>query len=363
VIRAAAAWLERVWYPSAGGAAPPLALRLASRVYGRAVRRRAAAAERDASGALRLPVPCVSVGNLSVGGTGKTPLAAWIAGELAALGERPAIVSRGYGGRAPGPERVPADGGAATARRFGDEPALLAAQLPGVPVVVGRDRHAAGMLAVRACGATVVVADDAFQHRRLARDLDVAVVDATRGMGNGWLLPAGPLREPAAGLARAGVVVVNRVGEAGSPEGVLRAVAALAPRAAVVSADLAFAGLRDARSGASANLAPGTPVFGFCGIANPDSFRRTLERQGLRVVGWERFPDHHRYRGAELARLARAAAAGGAAAAVTTAKDAVRVGAWEGPLPLYRAEVKLAIISGREQLWEALKTLAAGPRG
>ena len=357
-------WLERVWYPvpSPGAIPPPLPLRFAAALYGAAARARTALYDAGFPAARRLPVPCVSVGNVSVGGTGKTPLVAWILGEAQALGARPAVVSRGYGGSARRPDRVPSDGGADTAARYGDEPALLAARFPAVPVIVGRDRHAAGLLAT-ACGATMVVADDAFQHRRLGRDLDIAVVDASRGMGNGRLLPAGPLREPAAALSRADLVVINRVGLAADPGEVRAEVGRLAPRAALAEADLDFSGFADARSGAPAELAPGADVYAFSGIANPGSFRRTLESRGLRIAGWEVFPDHHAYRPGEIGRLALAAERSGATAAVTTAKDAVRIPGWGGKLPLYRAEVKLVMIRGREQLWEALKSLAAGGRG
>jgi tetraacyldisaccharide 4'-kinase len=361
---AARDWLERGWYPvpSPRAMPPPLALRFAAAIYGAAARTRAALYDAGFLAVRRIPVPCVSVGNLSVGGTGKTPLVAWILGETQALGARPAVVSRGYGGSARRPERVPSDGGAGTAARYGDEPALLAARFPAVPVVVGRDRHAAGLVAA-VCGATVVVADDAFQHRRLGRDLDIAIVDASRGMGNGRLLPAGPLREPPAALSRADLVVINRIGLAADPGAVRAAVGRLAPRAALAEADLDFAGFEDARSGAPVELARGTGVYAFSGVANPGSFRWTLESLGLRIAGWEVFPDHHAYRPGELGRLALAAERSGAAAAVTTAKDAVRIHCWEGMLPLYRAEVKLVMIRGREQLWEALKSLAAGGRG
>jgi len=356
--------LERLWYPgSEDRAAPPLALRAAAALHARVTRLRAAAYERGLLAARRLPVPCVSVGNLTVGGTGKTPLVAWLVEELVALGARPAVVSRGYGGRARGPERVTAAGDRAAAGRWGDEPALLAARYPGVPVVVGRDRVAAGMLAASLGGATVVVADDAFQHRRLARDLDIAVIDASRGLGNGRQLPAGPLREAPTALSRAGFVVLNRVGAAADLAGLRRAVAGLAPRAALVEADLAFAGLRDVRTGAPAELPPGAGVYAFSGIANPGSFRRTLETLGLRLAGWEAFRDHHAFRPGEIGRLQRSALASGAVAAVTTAKDAVRISAWDGALPLYRAEVKLVMMNGRETLWETLKSIVAAGRG
>ena len=356
--------LERIWYPRAGSrTAPPAALRVAAALHALAASARAGAYDRGLLAVKHLPVPCISVGNLSVGGTGKTPLVAWLVEALSALGARPAVVSRGYGGSARGPERVTAAGGVDAARRFGDEPTLLAARYPDVPVVVGRDRHAAGLLAVDPGGATVVVADDAFQHRRLARDIDIAVLDASRGLGNGCQLPAGPLRESPGSLARAGFVVLNRVGAASDLMGLRRLVAQLAPRASLAEADFAFAGWRDARTGAPAELPAGAAVYAFSGIANPGSFRRTLEVLGVSVAGEEVFRDHHPYGAREIERLQRAAAASGAAAAVTTAKDAVRIPGWGGAVPLYRAEVKLAMIRGHETLWETLKSIVARGSG
>lgn len=352
--------LERIWYPSGGsGVVPPAALRVAAALYSLATRARAGAYDRGLVKAHSLPVPCIGVGNLSVGGTGKTPLVAWLIDELTALGARPAVVSRGYGGSARGPERVTTAGGCEAARRFGDEPSLLAARYPGIPVVVGRDRHAAGLLAANSGSATIVIADDAFQHRRLARDLDIAVLDASRGLGNGYQLPAGPLRESPASLARAGFVVLNRVGAAPDIEGLLRTVAKLAPRAAVAQSDLVFDGWRDGRTGAPVELPAGAAVYAFSGIANPGSFHRTLQTLGVSVRGGEVFRDHHAYSAGEIASLQRAAAASGAVAAVTTAKDAVRIPCWSGAVPLYRAEVKLAMIRGHETLWETLKSIVA----
>jgi tetraacyldisaccharide 4'-kinase len=212
-------------------------------------------------------------------------------------------------------------------------------------------------------GATVVIADDGFQHRRLARDLDIVVLDAARGFGNGRLLPAGPLREPPERLERAGLVVLNRVSAAPDLGGLRRMVDTLAPRAPIVEADLEFAGWRDARTGAPAELPAGAGVYAFSGIANPGSFRRTLEGQGVRIDGFEVFRDHHAYRTEEAGRIGRAAAASGATAAVTTAKDAVRIPAWGDGVPLYLAEVKLVMIKGCEKLWELLRSIAAAGRG
>lgn len=360
MIGGVASRIERIWYPGAGsGTLPPATLRAAASLYALATRARAGAYDRGLLAERRLPVPCISVGNLTVGGTGKTPLVAWLVDELTLLGARPAVVSRGYGGGTRIPERVTTGGDRETARRFGDEPTLLAARYPDVPIVVGRNRHAAGLLAANAGGATVVVADDAFQHRLLAREIDIAVLDASRGLGNGYQLPAGPLRESPGSLARAAFVVLNRVGAAPDLEGLLRTVAKLAPGASVARADLVFAGWRDARTGTPVELPPGAAVFAFSGIANPGSFNRTLETLGMNIKGGENFPDHHTYGDAEIVRLERASALSGAVAAVTTAKDAVRVPAWNGVVPLYQAEVKLAMISGHETLWAALKSIVA----
>ncbi len=145
-------------------------------------------------------------------------------------------------------------------------------------------------------------------------------------------------------------------------EALRRLVARVAPRADLAEADLAFAGWVDARTGRAAELPSGGGIYAFCGLANPDTFRRSLEALGRRLAGWTVFRDHHAYGERDLADLARRAASSGAVAAVTTAKDAVRIPAWPGPLPLYRAEVKLVMIQGRERLWNDLEILAAGGR-
>ena len=160
----------------------------------------------------RLSCRVVSVGNLVVGGSGKTPLAAWIAAELRRRGHRVVLASRGFGRRGREAVEVVSDGRhvLSTAERAGDEPLLLAAHAPGVPVLVGRDRAVVGLRAVSAFGCQVLVLDDGFQHHRLARDLDLVACDGGSGLGNGRLLPRGPLREPLSALARAhGIAVVD----------------------------------------------------------------------------------------------------------------------------------------------------------
>lgn len=253
----------------------------------------------------RAAVPVVCIGNLVSGGAGKTPTALAVARALLAEGRRPVFLTRGYGGRTKGPLRV--DPAAHNAALVGDEPLLLAGT---APVVVSADR-VAGARAAIAAGADVVVMDDGFQNPHLAKDLSILVFDAAVGLGNGRVLPAGPLRErPQAALARAQALLV--VGE--EPDTVVRQLGALAPHLPLLSARLeptgpAFAGRR---------------VLAFAGIGRPQKFFDSLLRSGAELVATRAFPDHHRYRPAELAGL-RSEAARLQATLVTTEKDLVRL--------------------------------------
>jgi len=268
----------------------------------------------------RLACRVLSVGNLSVGGSGKTPTAAWIAAQLRAAGHPVALASRGYGRRGRDPVVVVSDGRfvRATMAEAGDEALLLAAHAPGVPVLIGRDRAVVGLRAIAAFGADVLVLDDGFQHHRLARDLDLVCFDGA-GLGNGHLLPRGPLREPLGALAQAdGVLVVDGP----LPAADEAAIRAAAPRAAWFTARRRPVSLRPLAGGPAlppAALA-GQPVGLLAGIARPASLRRTLESIGARVVAARVFPDHHRYRERDLAGLAKEAARW-----VTTEKDAAKI--------------------------------------
>lgn len=281
--------LQAMWW---GERAVPWSLRALSVLFGAAVRLRRAA---YASGLLmrsRVGPPVIVVGNISVGGSGKTPLVVWLCEQLASLGVRAGIVLRGYGGRAArggAPVRVSADTDAA---EVGDE-ALLLARRTGAPVAVGRDRVRAARLLL-AEGVRVIVADDGLQHLRLARDLELAVVDARRGLGNGRLLPAGPLREPPARLAQVDVVVMNGA----TPSGGLPLPASTPCLHMQLQGERLIALDGRAPPIPLASLA-GRRVHAVAGIGHPERFFLQLRAAGIEVVA-HAFPDHHPYRAEEL---------------------------------------------------------------
>ena len=290
-----------------------------------------AARERGAWPRRRLPLRVVSVGNLLVGGTGKTPFAAWLAVSLARRGRKVALASRGYGGRGREPVQVVSDGRfvRASAESAGDEPLWLAARAPGVPVLVGRDRGVVGLRALSAFAAEVLVLDDGFQHHRLARDVDLVCFDGAFGLGNGFVLPRGPLREPAGALRRADALVVVD-GPLPLPDAAR--IEALAPAARRVAVRRRAASLRRLAGGnaVSPDVLAGMLVGLLTGVARPQAVRRTLEALGARVVAERIFSDHHRYAPRDLAGLREEAPLW-----VTTEKDAVKlVPAWAGDADL-----------------------------
>ena len=299
-----------------------------------------------------LPCPVVSLGNLTVGGTGKTPAVELAVRTLAEQGHRPAVVSRGYGRKSRG-VHVVAD--AASIRvepeESGDEPFLLARRLPGVPVVVGADRWAAARVAIEGCGATAIVLDDGFQQRTLATSLEIVMARARRPWGNGRLLPAGPLREPLRALARADLVVAAGTGRVSGDE-VAAAAARHAPLAPVVTATLEPVACWEARRMEPVPLArlAGRHLLPFAGIAAPATFAATL--RDLDVAGdLVVFPDHHWYSHDDLRALQARAA--GADALVTTEKDWVRLrGRLSTGPPVYVVSVALRLLTGAED-WRA----------
>lgn len=259
-----------------------------------------------------LPVPVVVVGNLSAGGAGKTPTVAHLAAGLAAAGRKPGIISRGYGGSVSTVAEVDPAG---PASRFGDEPLLLA-RASACPVFVGRDRHAAGQaLLARHPEVDVLLCDDGLQHYRLARDIEIVVVDGQRGLQNGWLLPAGPLREGAGRLASVDAIVFN-----GAASQALPASAARIPCFEMqLQPGLAYR-LGQATQQCALGDFAGQPLTALAGIGHPARFFATLRAAGLGQFSEHPFADHHAYTAADLAPLA-------GQTILCTEKDAVKLAA------------------------------------
>lgn len=308
----------------------------ASVIYGAAVRWR----RRWYSGhgrQRRLARPVISVGNLRVGGAGKTPVVAYLARLLSGMGERPAILTRGYGRRrSVEGVTVVSDGKQISGDLdlSGDEPLMLARALPGVRVLVGADRFLSGRLAEEQLGATVHILDDGFQHLALARDVDLLLVDEADLSDR--LLPAGRLRETVDASSRADAVLTSPLQSVGAMRQAL-GVGALFGFTREIGAP------RWLEDGAVAPLSPADPLLAVAGIARPERFYGDLIDAGWRLAGTRTFRDHHPFSRPDLERLADEMRAKGATAVVTTEKDAVRLQSVDGrPLPI--AYVPLTIV-------------------
>jgi tetraacyldisaccharide 4'-kinase len=271
-------WLNRVWYD---GAAPPWWLLPLSLIYGAAAGSRRYLYAKHWRRAIRISSPVIVIGNLSVGGTGKTPLVCWLVSRLTEMGFRPGVVTRGYGGSS---RTVRLIGAADDPDIVGDE-AILLARRTGAPVAIGRDRPAASRLLVNT-GCNVVVSDDGLQHYALARDCEIVVIDGDRRFGNGWLLPAGPLRESPGRMAGADAVVVNggRALVDGALSMRLEAKSAVGLAGGTIKALNEFAG---------------QSVHAVAGIGNPERFFNMLRSHGIEVIG-HALPDHARFQAADI---------------------------------------------------------------
>ena len=322
-------------------------LRLAEVPYTAAVNWRNWRFDQGHSPAQRVGVPVVSVGNLTLGGTGKTPMVKWIAGWFAERGVRVAIVSRGYG---------------ATTGGMNDEALELAQSLPEVPHVQNPNRVAGARAAIEKFNCQLILLDDGFQHRRLTRDLDVVLLDASAPFGFEHVFPRGMLREPITALERANVICLTRADllDAADRQAIRRRVAELAPQAAWCEAAHAPHEMRNAvgQTQPIATLA-GRRVAAFCGIGNPAEFRRTLEELGGDVVFWREFADHHAYGANDRAEMAAALGATDAEMVVTTHKDLVKLPVERlGDRPLWALVIEMQLLAGRQVLEQALCRLA-----
>ncbi len=355
-------------------------LRLAEVPYALAMAWRNRRYDRGKAAIHRAGVPVVSVGNITLGGTGKTPMVQWIANWFRNHQVRVAIVSRGYraeeGGR-------------------NDEARELEQKLPDVPHLQNPDRVAAAKTAVEELETQLIVLDDAFQHRRLARDLDIVLIDALEPFGYEHVFPRGMLREPFAGLRRADVVILSRA-DAVDPsrrEAIRRRVQNMSPQSVwaevrhaarelisaggtgIASGTLAGSpggthsvggtGSRDTGKASGTRQAPldslkNVPVAAFCGIGNPAGFRHTIQSCGYNLSDFREFPDHHCYTRADIENLAAWAEGSGAAAVLCTHKDLVKIGLDRlGRLPLWAIRVEIDFLAGQEALESRLLALLA----
>jgi len=302
---------------------------------------------------VRLKARVISVGNLTVGGTGKTPLVERLAQLLRDGGYKVAVSSRGY--RRKGKSAVVVSDEQSVkigAEEAGDEPFLLARRLPGVPVVVGKDRAKAGKLAVESWGCNVLLLDDSFQHLRIKRDFDIVVVDTTKLWGNGKLLPAGPLREPLSELKRADAVVFSRVDEGVSVDEKIERIRRFttAPVFLANHKPMEWVLISNGRTYPLGFLKQKF-VLAFAGIGNPKSFQNTLMSLGVHVVDFVSFRDHYWYKLRDLNRMTQLAIRRGAVALVTTEKDGIRLPTpLECEIPLYSLKIDFEIVDGIEEL-------------
>ena len=319
--------------------------------YALAVRWRNRRYDRSLRLVRRVGVPVISIGNLTLGGTGKTPMAAWTARRLRRQGLRVAILSRGYGAEPGG---------------VNDEALELERQLPDVPHIQNPDRVEAAELAIEEFGCQAILLDDGFQHRRIHRDLDIVLIDALEPFGFERIFPRGTLREPIRGLQRAGIVVLTRADmlKRGPREEIRARVARLAPDAAWAEVAHAPEHLLAASGDRQpiASLA-GRKVAAFCAVGNPAGFQRTLADCGYRVAAFREFPDHHPYRRGDIESLASWAQQAAASAVVCTAKDLVKIGVDRlGRLPLWALAIGIRFLSGQEIVEARLDEVAAGAK-
>ncbi|MEK6335251.1 MAG: tetraacyldisaccharide 4'-kinase [Acidobacteriota bacterium] len=319
-----------------------------SGLYGVAMKARRAFYRRGWLRQESVPAPLISVGNLTMGGTGKTPLVEWIAVQLAAANRHVCILTRGYGREQP-QQRVVVSNRTeilSDARHAGDEALLLAENLQQRAAVISDvDRTSAALWAMKNLGSDVFVLDDGFQNLGLARNLDIVTIDATNPWGNRRLLPAGILREPPRGLSRADCVVITRIDEADDLQGLEREIRELGAAQHIFHSRMRIRGLRVVNAsveGVPTDIKE-VPLAAFCGIGNPQSFFTQLRAAGYQLGLAEIFRDHHVYTQADVDRLIQKARAAGLRALLTTAKDEVKLRALTFDLPCFAVEIGIEI--------------------
>jgi tetraacyldisaccharide 4'-kinase len=321
---------------------PPL-----SALYRAVTQTRLAAYNRGLLPVARLPAPVISIGNLTTGGTGKTPLVEWVCRTLARKQRKICILTRGYGRPYPSSRVIVSDGSTVltTAAEAGDEPFLLAQNLKGLAAVISDpNRLAAGKWAIDNLGAEIFVLDDGFQHLALARDLNILTIDATDPWGGGKLLPAGRLREPRSGLSRADCVVVTRANQSNGLVSLEAEIQSLIGSRPVVTSEMTVKGISRMNSERPEELVSlPQPAAAFCAVGNPESFFELLRRAGINPIFTRTFRDHHQYMQADVDSLTQESRKAGAQSVITTAKDAVKLQQRRFGLPCYILNIEISL--------------------
>lgn len=308
----------------------------------------------------RCAIPVISVGNITTGGTGKSPLVIWLTRQLLREKLKVVILSRGY-------QRLETDSHQqplGTGQSHNDEALEMQTRLPGVPHLQNPDRYHMCQLAIQRHDADVIVLDDGFQHRQLHRDLDIVLIDATHPFGYDRLLPRGLLREPITALKRADVIVVTRCKLVPDHNLSLltEKIAAIAPQVSIAQTETHPVSFINSQQ-QTLDLSESTdqPIFAFCGIGNPDGFFATLDYLGLRIVGHAAYPDHHHFRRADLDEINRLAGEAGASQIVCTMKDWVKIDpSWLGELTTMALVTELKFRSGENLLIQRIRSSIEG---
>lgn len=348
-------------------------LEWASLAYKKGVEKKYNSYLRNPQKQTQLSAKVISLGNITVGGTGKTPMTCLLARYLQEKGFRTALLNRGYRSETEGKAAIMSDGEhiLLTAAVGGDEACLMARSLPGIPVLVGRNRSSSGQMAIDMFQSQVLLLDDGFQHWQLYRDLDIVLIDGTHPFGNGYVLPRGILREPMEQLRRAGLVIITKADLATERQlqSIYAALRQYHPHVPVAEAVhrpkwcISFADWNSLQKRSECpNLAGGRSVIAVSALGNPASFEATIRSFGYAIADTMRYDDHHQYSRDDLAAMAKKAQELGAVL-VTTEKDAVKMDAAyiaAHDVPLYVLGIEIEIIKGETNIENVLKQVVGG---
>jgi tetraacyldisaccharide 4'-kinase len=301
----------------------------------------------------------ISVGNLTLGGTGKTPFVMMIAETLRGNGFKPAILTRGYGGKSKKPVNVVCDGKEIllSPEWVGDEAVMMAEKLKNVPILTGPDRFQTGRYALKNYEIDTLILDDGFQHLALRRDLDILLCDHQRPLGNSHLFPAGELREPASETRRADMVCFTRY--SGGPIKFSPKFLGSIPQ---IKTHLRLDSIINMENGdvCDAEILKGQPVIAFCGIAKPEGFRQILQDAQVQLKMFKAFPDHHEYSLNEIKELESIASQEEVKFILVSEKDAVKLNEMKFSLPFFKVVIDLEILEGREIFNKKITTTSRG---